>query len=568
MKKTLRPYQCETVNKLKQRLKEVTYPLLVNASVGSGKSLILSELLLIIERSNFRALCLTLNSTLVQQNAYTYKCQGGNAGIYCAGLNAKDVEESVIFGSPHSVAQAIRNNQQIGRQPFNLIIIDEAHNVSPHDSSSMFMRILNHYGMKAQESQYSFRVVGLTGTPYRGKAISIIGPNEFFKEEVCNISTSWLIEKNYLVRPTFGLCRESKYDFSQLRTNNMGKFEGKQLQEIIDRNERLTGAIMRELVSVIQNGCNGAFVFASTRKHCYECAKSLPDGQWAIITGETPHDERKTILENARIGILKYLISVNCLNVGVDVPAFDVCAWLRPTESLILYTQGIGRVLRLHPGKRSAIVLDYAGNLDRHGDIDDPIINEALKPSPENEKDYCIPCYSCGTNNTIHARRCIGLVDTKRCEHFFEFKDCFHCGGTNDITSRYCRTCSGELIDPNAKLTKIKDNYILDVKSAEYWVNDATWGRHPVINAKYMTNDKDVFEAFFTNTEKSKNITYAKFVRIHITNPSDFYMHLKSPDKVREMIYDRPVKTPNKLICSIDDFGRYHIIKKLFQTIE
>ena len=64
--------------------------------------------------------------------------------------------------------------------------------------------------------------------------------------------------------------------------------------------------------------------------------------------------------------------------VGVDVPYFDVCAWLRPTESLILFIQGIGRVLRLHPSKQNALILDYAGNVERHGHIDDAIINAAL----------------------------------------------------------------------------------------------------------------------------------------------------------------------------------------------
>jgi DNA repair protein RadD len=566
--KTLRPYQQECLNKLRKRLKEITHPLLVNASVGAGKSLILSELLFIIERSNFRAICLTLNSTLIQQNAKTYNDQGGHAGIYCAGLNAKDVKESVIFGSPHSVAQGINQNQDISRQPFNLIIVDEAHNINPHDNSSMFMRILNHYGMLAQESQYSFRVVGLTGTPYRGKAISIVGKEQYFKEEVCNISSTWLIEQGYLVKPHFGLTHVEAIDFSECRVQNTGNFRHKDLEKAIHKNERLTGEIMREITAVIESGRNGAFIFAATRKHCYECARSLPEGQYAVITGETPHDERKKILEDARNGIINYIINVNCCVVGVDVPRFDVCAWLRPTESLILYTQGIGRVLRLYSGKRHAIVLDYAGNLDRHGDIDDPIINEALKPSPENEKDYVIPCYTCGTNNTVHARRCIGIVGDKRCEHFFEFKNCPSCGAANDITSRHCRGCAGELIDPNLKLSKVKNNYLLDVKSAEYWINETAWRRSPVINAKYITNDKDVFEAFFTNTEKSKNITYARFVRHHIPNPSEFYMHLQSPLKIKEMIYERQIKTPYQLTCTKDEYGKYHVIKKSFNIIE
>lgn len=420
--------------------------------------------------------------------------------------------------------------------------------------------------MLAQQEGYNFRIIGLSGTCYRDKAQSIVGPDMLFKSKLCSISAGWLIEQKYLVRPEFGIPSNDHYDFSKIRVNNMGKFNNSEIQKIINENERLTGKIMRELQAI---KCNGIFIFAATRKHCEECARSLPDGEWAIITGETSHAERKNILDMARNGTLHYLISVNCLNVGVDVPRFDVCAWLRPTESLVLYTQGIGRVLRLHPGKRRALVLDYAGNLERHGDIDDPIINEALKPNAETEKDYIIPCYTCGTSNTIHARRCIGVVGNKRCDHFFEFKACHACQGTNDITSRYCSTCDTELIDPNAKLKKITPVYELRVIQAEYWVNESAGYKNPIINAKYSTNGGDVFECYFTNSQKSKNILYAKFIRDHLVGiASKYYILMDSKEKMQDMIKEKVFRTPIKLRCTLDEYGRYHITKKLFHSIE
>src|SRR5271170_5238787 len=98
--KTLRPYQQDVLDKLRVRLKETDEPLLVNASVGAGKSLIIAELLMIIERAGWRALCLTMNSTLIRQNAETYIAQGGKAGIYCAALGEKDTSEPIVFASP------------------------------------------------------------------------------------------------------------------------------------------------------------------------------------------------------------------------------------------------------------------------------------------------------------------------------------------------------------------------------------------------------------------------------------------------------------------------------------
>jgi len=568
MTKFLRPYQQSALDNLLSRLKQTKHPLLVNASVGSGKSLIIAELLLIMERANMRALCLTLNSTLIQQNHDAYQNQGGNPGVYCAGLNAKDCYQSVVFASPHSVVQGIKNNKDIGKQEFKLVVVDECHNINPHNNDTMFQRILNHYGQMAQEKQYSYRIVGLTGTPYRGKGDSIVGPNQLFKEEVCNITTSWLISQNYLVKPEFGLPKTESFDFSKLRVNNMGQYNGRELQAVIDKNERLTGEIMREVVSVIDGGRNGAFIFASTIKHCYECARALPAGKWAIITGDTPHEERKKILEKARNRDCKYLISVNCLNVGVDVPLFDTAVWVRPTESLILYTQGIGRVLRLHPGKSSAVILDYSGNLERHGDIDDPIINEALRPNESNEKDYIIPCYTCGTNNTLHARRCIGIMADKRCDHFFQFKDCHNCGIPNDITSRACRSCDQELIDPNAKLRKVRETYSFNVIKAEYWVSTIGSGSFPSIHVRYFTQEREIFESFLTNSEKAKNITYAKFVRLHVPSPSEFYMDLRNLERVKYMINERELYTPYEIVCTKDEYGRYSVMKKLFHPVE
>lgn len=565
MQKTLRPYQQEVIDKIKQRWKETTYPLLVNASVGAGKSLIISELLLVIERAGYRGLCITMNSTLIQQNAHSYNLQNGDAGIYCAGLKSKCFEKSIIFGSPHSILQGIRDEEEIGRKKFNIIIIDECHQIAPHNPSSMFMRILNHYGLMAQQEQYSFRILGLTGTPYRDKAVSIVGKNELFKEQVSNISTHWLIENKYLTKPCFGLTQAEQIDFSQCNVDSFGRFNQKELDRAIAKDERLTGKIMLELQTIIENGRKGCFIFASTKKHCDECSKSLPDGQWAIVTGDTSHQERKKILEDAANGKIKYLINVNVLTTGVDLPLFDVCAWLRPTESLILFVQGIGRILRLHTGKTSAIILDYAGNLQRHGDIDDPIINEAIQPKEKDDPDFCIPCFSCSTFNTIHSRRCIGIINNSRCNHYFEFKEC-SCGTQNDITSRECRSCGKELIDPNAKLKRLtRQTQELIVLNVTYEASCLGYTSTPIIKIKYVcVGGKTIYENYLTNTERARQITYNKFIKLHCEKPSKHYRHMMNIYAMKAMLDEDTLKTPHTLICSVTDYNRLSISKKLF----
>ena len=234
----------------------------------------------------------------------------------------------------------------------------------------------------------------MTGTPYRGKSIPIYGDNEIFKKRDVHIPMSWLIENKFLAKPQFGMNTTESFNFSHLNVNNMGKYNGKELQKVVDSQERLTAEIMRELVSIVRNGRQGAFIFCSTIPHCFEALKALPPNESRIVIGETPHEERKQIMEDAHNGKVNYLIKAFHVYWQEPISLGLTCLFRRPTESLTLYIQAIGRVLRLHPTKTNgALVLDHAGNAQRFQDIDDPIINAALQPKEENEKDYCIPCF-------------------------------------------------------------------------------------------------------------------------------------------------------------------------------
>lgn len=560
----LRPYQTDALEKLRKRLKETDHPLLVNASVGAGKSFIIAELLLIIERAGWRALCLTMNSTLISQNVEAYRNQGGSAGIYCAALRKKDTEDNIIFGSPISVLKGITKGKKISQVPFNLIVIDECHNINVEDPKTAYMRIFNWYSSLG----HKIRFVGLTGTPYRGKGHSIVGDKQFFKEEVCSISAEWLIKHGYLVKPSWGSRREKrKYDFEKIKVNQMGQFDSKDLKEAINKKPKLTSLIMEEVEDVVSER-NGAFIFATSLDHCKECAKWLPPHRTAIITGDTPHETRKELLKKARNGQIKYLINMNVLCTGVDVPNFDTVVFVRPTESLVLYMQCIGRGLRLYDGKEDCLILDYAGNLDRHGDIDNPIINDALRKAGEKDDDYCIPCYKCQTYNKLTARRCIGKVNDKRCEHFFTFKECKKCSVLNDITARNCRHCKHQLIDPNKKLTEgsaLVRKEELKVISANYWMGG--YGKR-VFNARYLVsyNQKKgyVNEKFNISTERSRNYFYVKFVKEQFEEPSAAWKQLGNSKFLEKIIVEKKIHLPSSIVVSKRGKEDVKIIKKVF----
>ncbi len=563
----LRPYQQDAFDAIRRSLKQNKEPCIADLSVGAGKTIIISELLRVIEKAGFRALCLTMSSILIHQNSESYKNQGGVFGIYCAGFSKKDTKENIIFASPNSILKGIKSDKNIRDIKFNLIIIDECHNVNHKNNSSMYMKIFNHYGCLAQTNNYSFRIFGLTGTPYRDKNISIIGENEFFKQKVYEISTEFLIENGYLTNPEFGLS-DDVYNMRDLNTNALGRFSDKELQDKIDSKKRLTSKIMEQIVSVVDNGRNGAFIFASTVKHAEECMQSLPKDRSVFISGKKQGkkalDEKMEILNRAKKGEIKYLVSVGTLFTGIDVPFFDVCAILRPTESLRILKQAIGRVLRLHDSKKSALILDYAGNFERHGDIDDPIINEAIQKKKYDDHDYCIPCYTCKTLNKVTTRRCIGTKDSKRCDHFFEFRECPSCNTKNDIFARQCRNCDKELIDPNSKLSLLKsESETFEVINAKYWTHEKS-GIYIVTAMYNVKNNSHIYENFYLKNQQSINIFYGRFVKQHLNNGGKYYKFLNCQSTLNKILRDPELKTPKSLTCKLNNNGKYDIIKKEF----
>ncbi len=573
--KSLRPYQQEVLDKLRDRLKQTNQPLLVNASVGAGKSLIIAELLKVIEHAGWRALCLTMNSTLIRQNAETYRLQGGHAGIYCASLHCKDTDQPIIFASPMSVRGSIKRKGKLSKVHFNLIIIDECHNVNFNDKNTTYMRIFNHYEHESQIHNFKLRFVGLTGTPYRGKGHSIVGIDQFFKEEVCSITASWLIDAGYLTPPVWGYCEKTlKFEFDQLKVNSMGRFNSHELEKAVNKNPRLTAKIMAEAIEIVSKR-KGAFIFASSVKHCHECAEWLPTDETAIITGDTPDHLREEYIGKARLGIIKYLINVNVLCTGVDVPSYDTVIFVRPTESLVLYIQALGRGLRLSDNKTDCLILDYAGNLDRHGDLDNELINKAIKQHSKDDPDYCIQCYNCNEMNKLTARRCIGTKDDERCDYWFEWKDCPNCQAKNDIVSRQCRSCHIELLDPNRSLKDYaanKNKTTIPVKWTRYELTKVNgW---PLLKVVYIfpadyfvqhNRYKNVQESFLLSSEKSRQFFYHTFVKKHFIHPHQAYKKIGDFDYLKGIIENDELYSPVAVDCIELDRNRLKVVDKYFE---
>ena len=568
--KQLRPYQSQAVQECWKALKLNDHPVLLMASVGAGKSLMLANILLTMQKAGKRALCLVNNAELVRNNCETFISEGGNASIYCAAIGEKDCSAPIVFGTPQSVLNGITKNKKISQIKFNIIVVDEAHAINYINQASCFMRILRHY----KQEYPNMRLLGATGTNFRFKGSAIVGEDCLFKTQVGNITTEQLINDGYLIEPHFEVDKELVLDFSKVRVKSNGQFDQKQLESVIERSARLTELICYQVVHIMESqNRQGVFFFATTKKHAHEILSHLPPEESAIILGETPQDERTVILDKARKGEIRYLVNIAIISVGVDIPSFDTIAYLRPTESLVLLVQTVGRVLRLSPatGKTEALVLDFAGNIERHRDWDNPILKEAVKQTIDKDKPLVILCPSCMTMNTEHARRCIGVAHDKRCEYYFEFKDCHHpsCGVKNDVSARHCRACNNELIDPNAKLSlnPIKNNsFQVSVLNAQYSISGTQRGFR--VNCAYRCQDDNgrtatIYENFSPITDKAKKVFYGQFVKKHCENSSQYYMHMTNRFKVEQML--REVQTPSLLVIAKEQ-DKLKIKKKIFNS--
>jgi DNA repair protein RadD len=572
--KTLRPYQQDAITEAWKALIKNDDPVLLMASVGAGKSLILGEILLKMQRTNKKALCLVNNAELVRNNCETFISQGGKASIFCAALKEKNISESIIFATPQTVVNAIDKNQPISEICFNLIVVDEAHSINHLNHKSSFMRVLRHF----KQNYNDMRLLGATGTNFRFKGSAIVGDNCLFKTQVGNITTEQLIKDGYLINPSFKVDPNLIIDFSNVKIKSNGQFDQKQLADVVEQNTRLTELICKQVIHIMQSQNRfGVFFFATTKKHAYEILSHLPPDESAIILGETEQDERTKILNDARMGKIRFLVNIAIISVGVDIPAYDTIAYLRPTESLVLLVQTMGRALRLSPAtaKKEALIMDFAGNIDRHRDWDNPLLLEALKQTVDQARPLVIECPVCSKLNPDTSRRCIGAINNARCQYYFEWKDCHACNKRNDIAARICRYCDAELIDPNEKLSlkainKNQDPEEYRVQSCKMGISDSasyddTQGFRVTI--LYECIDKEgcarkVVEYYNPFASKvSMHVFYGQFIKKHCEEPHRYYEHILNKEKMVSMI--NKANCPATLFVNTKD--KYDkIVKKVF----
>ena len=542
----LRPYQQEAVKRVVGHFRASSEPALVVLPTGSGKSLVIAEL---ARLARGRVLVLAHVRELVEQNHAKYQAYGLEADIFSAGLKRKEATRQVVFGSVQSV---VRNLEQFNDANFTLLVIDESHRVSLNEDAS-YGQVIEH--LRRHNPQ--LKILGLTATPYRlGQGFiyyrhhhgMVRGSEEsFFRDCVFEQPLRLMVKQGYLAAPKRLDMAIEGYDFSALKPASSGLFQEEALNRVVAGSRATPGIIEQIIARAVDR--QGVMIFAATVAHAEEIMGYLPPAEAALITGATPSQERKALIDAFKARAIKYLVNVAVLTTGFDAPHVDLIAILRPTESISLYQQMIGRGLRLSPGKEDCLFLDYAGN---PWDIFAPEVGE---PKPDSDSEPVqVECPACGHANLYwgkrdgelviehFGRRCQGLVEDdegkkRQCDFRFRFKVCDECGAENDIAARCCHGCDRLLVDADDKLKdalKLKDAKVLRVSGMQL---EATTNGRGLPRLKVTYHDEDgehLSEWFALETSAQRRAFYAAFLRYHLRAPGGKWTPLSADEVVAE----------------------------------
>lgn len=381
-----RPYQTDTIERVEA---STARRVLIVLPTGGGKTIVARE---IIRRSGARVLFLAAARELIHQTSEKLAAAGVAHGIIMAGVRGKAADVQVA------------SVQTLARRPSmpsaDIVFIDEA-DLARAES---YGKILAHYPHA--------RIIGMTATPWRADGK---GLGELFDETILSATPRELIAGGYLV--DFGGSRFEPLDTAGVKTTG-GDFDkgelGKRATSSAD-GKRLVGDIVNAYQAHAQG--RSAVCFAVNVEHSkLLAAQFLAAGIPAEHVDATlPIDERAAILANVRSGKTHVLCNVGILTRGVDIPSLEVAILARPTKSLALYLQCVGRVLRPSPGKDRALILDHAGCTRTHG-------------FPDDARDYTLDFD--GKKRTLVAA--VGITRCFECFIIVEsgLDSCPHCGAS------------------------------------------------------------------------------------------------------------------------------------------
>lgn len=362
----LRPYQQEASNIAVKAMREHRNGLIV-IPTGGGKSLVIADIAYRLEEP---LLVFCPNKEILEQNVGKMGFYGvSDIAVYSASLNSKMISK-ITFATIGSVM-----NHKVQFDRFKYVIVDEAH-------------LVNAKGGQYKEfiESKNRTVLGLTATPYRldrgfngGSILKFLTRTRprVFDELLYYVQISDLLNDGYLADlKYYDLTDITNFDISRVRTNSTGAdYDDESLKQEYTRigyYDKLTTTVLRVMNPKSGKPRRGILVFTKFIEEADMLVRKLKANgvSAAIVTGETPLRERQEIIRGFRGGEIDVVSNVGTLTTGFDYPELDTVIIGRPTRSLGLWYQMIGRIIRPHNGK-DAWVVDLCGTYRRFGAVSD-----------------------------------------------------------------------------------------------------------------------------------------------------------------------------------------------------
>ncbi len=609
-----RPYQWLVYEKTAEVIRKFgkqPKPSYVTASVGAGKTIMIAMIARRFQDMGWEGLVIARQGEIIEQDAEELWNLSVKNSLFSASLGRKAYAYPLIAGTEGTIINGLFDKTaEDGTVTKSLlsdftpryILVDECHQVNWQDIISeqpetQYGVIMNELNRRCKAKYgHEVIVIGYTGSPFRGVE-SIKGA--YWKHEIVNISTKYLVDLGFLVPTIFGGqdIEDLQYDLHEFASSDVDGVQDftdsqlKEMQEEILKQGTLTQKIMLKVMELTRDRL-GVLITCAGKKHCKEAAKYLPEGSYSIVTEDMGQKARRKALKDAATGRKKYTLQIGCLTTGVNIPYWDTSVILRKIMSLTLLTQLLGRPMRLlKPEQISAglvkenhLCLDFTGTMFELGGLyEDPILEEAEAQRAKRSGEQ-VPCPKCQTMNSPYARRCIGKDATSpdgRCEEFFSFIRCGFdkhgirifddgCGTKNDPTARYCRQCDHVLRDPNAALNEraYTDKEWTDVQDFKVELTKDAEGvlyRYLVVKADGKTGwANEVFYPFGGKPKHLRDMFKMKALLPHLEDKSMMKKMMDCHDAKTFMHYAGLIRAPKRITHRFNDKGRDIIHRKDF----
>lgn len=395
----LRPYQEEGLQALWSYFMNHKGNPCIAWPTGTGKSHLPAEF---IKRTlqhypNQRFLLATHVKELIRQNYEKVIDAWPNApiGVYSAGLKRRDILPPIVYGGVKSMYKIAHG---FGHR--DILWIDEAHLLNPNEDS-MYQVLIK--GLK--EVNPKLKIIGMSATPYR-VGQGMITDGGLFTHIAHDLTG--LENFNELIKDGYLSPLIPKKTQIELNVDSVGiqggEFIQSQLQHEVDKAE-ITWKGLQELCYYGQNR-RSWLLFATGIEHANHISEMLNQLgiQCASVHSKQPTEFNDSAIQAFKNYSLRAIVNYGKLTTGFDHPGIDLIGMLRPTLSVSLWVQMLGRGTRPCEGKDNCLVLDFAKNTIRLGPINDPVI-----PNKKGNKTGDLPvkiCDACGVYNHISARKC------------------------------------------------------------------------------------------------------------------------------------------------------------------